>query len=660
MVLVGAQVLYENNVFLNCGRGPACMSGQNPHCGGVALLNFNDYDNAFDGCHFVNNSRGVVHDKMANSYVRNCFFSGSTVVDIQFAASAGNSVRRCVSVGSAQFVLAPPHTAVSPTTIQDCRVYAWTGGRGAVAYNLRGPLLLLDNEFYPAAGSGYHAAAAAAPVVTNAPWGQTNQVLAATGNLVNGTAASVAALLGKVPSNVFPYDIGGEDPGSTVPRTPLNASTRFLKGTWPVPTSFVDAAARGCNGTRGLRQPDTAWDATACVQATIDEARTRGKGAAAYFPRGQYPVNRTITIDAGDYAVLGSGFESIIAWRGTAQPDSAAVLVRGGGGGLRVEQLSVVGLQVAGLPAKDPPRPLAHKLVHDGSAAAATASASAGTTKARTTFYDGVYTSDAGSQLWYSPGLGVRNLRAGDVLHAVHVDGNMDVADSADGTVLLGFFIQGSLNVSGAAAAGSQSRDYPPLGALTAVGLTDHDLNVLDDQSVVVTDFYCEQIKTGHLYLSGSGSRGGDGSSVREVGGASGGGRVTVSGVKAGLYESDFMTVENYHGSVVYMQAFFMTESRPYPVITQRGSAECDITVLANAFWGNNSAALQWRLASGATGHTAAVGNLLADYGSATEPTGQVLRYPDTPPTAAATASVAAALDDLRRLGRLDLLLNHP
>lgn len=33
-----------------------------------------------------------------------------------------------------------------PTTVQDCRVDSWSGD-GAIMYNLRGPMMLLDNEF---------------------------------------------------------------------------------------------------------------------------------------------------------------------------------------------------------------------------------------------------------------------------------------------------------------------------------------------------------------------------------------------------------------------------------------------------------------------------------------------------------------------------------
>ena len=119
-------------------------------------------DNTFDGCHFFNNSWGIFTDKMANVYVRNSRFdsngrsfavkSGPAVNmyasgDIMLAPSAGNSVRRCVSVNAGgTFVSSPHHTSVNPATIEGCVIDSWRGA-AAVSYQLRGPLLLLDNAF---------------------------------------------------------------------------------------------------------------------------------------------------------------------------------------------------------------------------------------------------------------------------------------------------------------------------------------------------------------------------------------------------------------------------------------------------------------------------------------------------------------------------------
>lgn len=99
---------------------------------------------------------------MANVYVRNSRFdsngrsfaikSGPAVnqyasADISLAPSAGNSVRRCVSVNAGgAFVASPHHTSVNPVTVEDCIIDNWRSA-AAVSYQLRGPLLLLNNRF---------------------------------------------------------------------------------------------------------------------------------------------------------------------------------------------------------------------------------------------------------------------------------------------------------------------------------------------------------------------------------------------------------------------------------------------------------------------------------------------------------------------------------
>jgi len=124
------------------------------------------------------------------------------------------------------------------------------------------------------------------------------------------------------------------------------------------------------------------------------------------------------------------------------------------------------------------------------------------------------------------------------------------------------------------------------------VGLTDHDLNVHDDQSLVITDYYSEQIKNGHVYLSGAAvntqaEEAGAGSDAVAAGGGGGGGgggragtqpgRVTIAAAKSDCYTPDEMTVENYHGTIAYSNSFFF--EGPPVVITQRGAAEVNITL---------------------------------------------------------------------------------
>jgi hypothetical protein len=193
---------------------------------------------------------------------------------------------------------------------------------------------------------------------------------------------------------------------------------------------------------------------------------------------------------------------------------------------------------------------------------------------------------------------------------------------------------------------------YPAVGAATVVGLTDHDVNVMDDQSLTITDYYSEQIKTGHLSLAGTEAT--DGRP----------GRVTIGAVKSNCYTAKEIAVENCHGSLVYASSLFF--EGPPVAITQSGMAAVNITMLGNAFNGSSAnQALRWVLGPGGTGRNSAVGNLVPCM-NCKNVTDQEVRYPDVHAmeayggAATTNGTISAAIDDWRRLGLLDLLLNHP
>ena len=154
--------------------------------------------------------------------------------------------------------------------------------------------------------------------------------------------------------------------------------------------------------------------------------------------------------------------------------------------------------------------------------------------------------------------------------------------------------IQGSLNVSGAVQP-SASRTYPAVAAATVVGLTDHDLNVMDDQSVVITDYYSEQIKTRHVTLQGA-DAGGTGAAFRAATG-----RVTIAAVKSDCYTPDEFTIDNYHGTLYYSSSFFMVNQKTVV-------ADVNMTFVGNAFWGDNATAFTFKTDAGATGHVSTLG----------------------------------------------------
>jgi hypothetical protein len=122
-------------------------------------------------------------------------------------------------------------------------------------------------------------------------------------------------------------------------------------------------------------------------------------------------------------------------------------------------------------------------------------------------------------------------------------------------------------------------------------------MNVLDDQSCVISDYYSEQIKTAHLYLGGKQSTTTNSSAFAgrsEIPAAAAAaarvpGRVTIAAVKSQIYTSNEITVDNYHGSLVYANTAFF-ESKGAFGILQTGAAEVNITVLGNAFNGSSPA----------------------------------------------------------------------
>ena len=354
---------------------------------------------------------GIYTSAMANVYVRNSFFDSngrSFVVrdgpavetyegaDIFLAPSAGNSVRRCVSVNAGgAFVASPHHTAVNPATIEGCVVDGWRGAAAIQVKNLpfppvflrlllisflhdlvsceqfemRGPLTLLDNSFT----NGSHPVSPHR-VVDYSPWKQTNGDILFGGNRVDGKAVSSAELLPQLPSNVHAHDLQTNAENAS----PLSTETRFLKPSWPIPTALVNARDHGCTGTEE--------DSTTCAQKTIDAAAAKGDGAAAYFPAAVYKITAALTVKSGNYSVRGSGFETIFSWSSPSDPAPAVMHIQSGGAGLRLEQFAVV--SGASLKAGTGHTPT---ILFEPNAGAAEAAEARGSGD-RITVFDGIYT----------------------------------------------------------------------------------------------------------------------------------------------------------------------------------------------------------------------------------------------------------------------------
>eukprot|EP00041_Stephanoeca_diplocostata_P036907 m.1367853 g.1367853 ORF g.1367853 m.1367853 type:complete len:882 (-) comp24953_c0_seq26:1953-4598(-) len=650
-----AEILYENCVFDSCGWGckglpypPMTANG----CGGVAALNFNDYDNLFDGCHFRNNTYGIYTDGMANVYVRNCRFDVSSMSDIWLAASAGNSVRRSVSQGSSVFVGAPVRdpAPVNPTVLWDNRIDTWTNTSGAITYALRGPVVLVDNVFTNGPKPNATANQTLYPVQPRPPVGS-NATWILSRNVVDGALVTNASLVAAADMiQIEDLDANGSALPSKVAPTPLTPHTRFLKATWPVPTKVFDIRAFGANGS---------VDDSAAIQAAIDAASKAGNGAIAYIPHGTFKIQKPLTVTGSHFFVGGSGYGTSIEYSLPCAADpktcdsiAPAILVKS------TEDVTIQMMQV-----KAPANVSKIQQVRGAKCK-----------------YDGVYLTDSNNRaFWNSTGLFIDNLGKGDVAHIVHLDGNLNVTNCAAATVLVGMMIESTFTLNGPAKHGTGSRNMdqnheerlvvdhstmpasvsssspppplPPLGVgiLTIVGLVRMaDIIVNDDQSVVITDNYAEQMTEYHVMLSGSGSKTP--------------GRVSLQAAKTEISGQNkmFVAVDNYHGSLFYGSSFFMEKEYPSWEVKQTGSQQFDMQLFGCAFnQGSKAPPVVFSLDSGGkTGDQTLFGNQLCNFTDSS--LGENQTMPNTDVTAEAMALVSLSFDDFRRLGWADLQLNHP
>jgi hypothetical protein len=426
-----AETLFENCLFENCRRG-------------VSFVQFNDYDYTFDGCEFRGCGIGVecVH---GNFYVRNCRFDGSREVDILSSPEHGSSVRRCLSVGSNQFVrFVQP---VGTMTVEGCRVARWTGAEGSIS--LAGaPVMLFDCLFSDGpAGS--------APVRVQ----KGGQRL-----IVSGNAAPGAPGVFQPGHTARLYEI----PAGKRQGTVLEPDRHFLKSRVGVPTRIVDAK-RDC-GAKG----DGTTDDTAALGQAIEAARTQGQGALAYLPSGTYSISDTLRLTGSGYSVGGSGWNTRLVWRGAE-----------GGTMVAVESPQDVTLEHLNVGSHDA-----------GAMNNAIDIQQTGSEPASRMTYDGVYAYGMYQKQPFRKGFHFRNLGPQEVVLMPHVQGNLRFTDCARATILATCTYEGSVVVDG-----KDPRRDGLLGFMTRLAtLCTHGLYLRDNQSIVMSDFYVEQADNGFVF----------------------------------------------------------------------------------------------------------------------------------------------------------------
>lgn len=431
-----AEMEYNNCLFQECRRG-------------VAILNFNDYDNTFDGCEFRQCGTGV-QDSHGNIYVRDSHFEESSIVDLSIGSEHASSVRRCTSTGSFRFIELT--NFVISLTIQDCHVAGWKSAEGAIQLN-GGPVMLFDCTFAESDGGG-------TPVQLETNEQRlllSNNTVVGGGNMVKGGSQS----------NITTLPDGKR--GGVI----KSAAQSFLKETVVMPPKIFDAKRDFGAIGNGINED------TAALQKTIDAARQYGRGAVAYLPTGSYLLRNTLQITGANYTIAGSGFRTCIVWEGAAAGTIVSVV--------NPDHVTMEYLNVGS---------------HDaGNMVCGVDIEQTGSEQPSHMTYNHVSVFGMYQKKPNTRGLWFTGLAHGSVVHMRHIQGNLRFNNAAQATILADTSYEGSVTVEGK----DKSRDGFLGFQMRLSTLTTHGLYVRDNQSVVFTDYYIEQADDGLLIQGNEG-----------------------------------------------------------------------------------------------------------------------------------------------------------
>jgi len=391
-----------------------------------------------------------------------------------------------------------------------------------------------------------------------------------------------------------------------------SASRRFLADTARVGARVFDA--KGDFGAKG----DGRSDDTVALQKAIAAAREHGRGAIAYLPTGDYVITRTLRITGRDYSVGGSGFLSRLVWKG---PTGGTMLAVHDPRGITLEHIAVGN--------------------HDaGQMDNAIDILQTGTEGPSRMTYDGVFVYGMYQKQPLRKGLHFKGLGDKAVVVVPHVQGNLRFIDSARATFLLNCSYEGSVVVEGA-----DRRRGGMLGFQTRLStLTTHGLYVRNNHSIVMSDFYVEQADDGFVLAGSPGDPPG---------------RVTIQGAKVDFTHGDkqrdgtVLDIRGYGGEVFFGPNQFYASLPRVPVV-HRGRGHLDVFLWGSCFYKTH---LEVSKAPAMALH------MVANEGVAVDAADNVLTHENRAADTMAPKDLrllTPALDDLRRLGTLDLQINHP
>jgi len=591
-----SEAVYDNCLFEHCGIG-------------VDLVEYNDYDITFTACEFRDCGQGIVNT-CGNIYVFDSHFERSTVRDILSDGGQGSTVRRCTSLVSKLFL--EYFDSVCPIVIQDCRIDGWSDRRGAILLN-GAPVALFDCVIgNPATKLLPEALRSRCPIWPVRIVGKETQRLIISDNFIT-VKGKLEPLSRKniLSGNALGFDGGrvyeipaGERHGSL-----SSATQSFLKTSVPMPGKIFDA--KRDFGAKG----DGLTDDTAAIQKTIDAARAQGRDALAFLPVGTYRITNTLEVTGANYRLGGNGLRSAITWAGA--PGGTSVHVADPDH-VTIEHLSI---------GFDTNTKNENDILQTSSG-----------TKPSAVCYDRIFVFNpvynqitwGGEDLSRKRGLRLEGLKKDDTVLVRYIHGNFHCVDSAAATILC----NASFNTGHIVVEGKGKDRGGFLGFLVKLGVCENTtLTVQDSHSLVISALYMES----------------DYNCIRLEGAAGDpAGRITIQGAKAQCEKTAFAG-NNYHGE--------FTLGPDMLFLMNPAKFECQgDNPLEIVFLGLYAYAADPVLKIGSNVKLHCVGNEGSD--------GKTVGY-DCPPSImdtdlkAAIPQISRSFDDLRKLGELDLKLNH-
>ncbi len=411
-----------------------------------------------------------------------------------------------------------------------------------------------------------------------------------------------APLVARMPEGGKPVEVPPGALGGVV----KSAAQTFLKSKVRIAGKVFDV--KRDFGARG----DGSTDDTDAINRAIDAAKAAGHGAIAYLPPGRFAVTKTLSLTGSDYALGGSGFRTALVWNG--KPDGITLEVR------------------------DPDRIVVQDIAmghHDaGANHGAIDIVQNGSGKPSSITYDRVWVWGGYQSKPLEHGLRMVNLGKQDRVYFREVDGNLHFTDCAQATIYLGVSYEGTIMVEGK----SPERGGFLGGSVRLATITDPGLWIKDNQSIVMSDHYVES----SLHL------------IRMQGGAAlPPGRVTLQGAKFELVkpENNAVEVEDYRGEL-FLGPYQFYVGNPIHHFVQQGDSPFALTLVGGLFYNSKP---EFRLAPTASLGVVACESVVLNKSDAIDRVRGVVNtsLPDALPR------IARGLDDLRRLGAVDLEMNE-